>query len=110
MAIKIYDVIKGPVISDKAYKLNASNKIVLHVHKDANAVMIKEAVEKFFDVKVAKVNTLITVGKSRRVGRKYTEGVTKKKAYITLKDGYKLNFFDHGDGASSAAAAAIKKD
>ncbi|QQR53464.1 50S ribosomal protein L23 [bacterium] len=95
MAISIYDVIQGPVVSNKAYKASQSNKVVLHVHKNANAVMIKEAVEKFFDVKVAKVNTLITVGKRRRVGRAFIDGAIKKRAYVTLKDGYKLSFFDH---------------
>ena len=108
MAINIYNVIKGPVISNKAYKLNALNKVVLHVHKEANAVMIKEAVEKIFNVKVAKVNTLLSIGKSKRVGRKYIEGSIKKKAYITLKDGYKLSFFDQGDATS--ANTLNKKD
>lgn len=94
MDLNIFNVIKGPVVSDKAYKTNLKNKIVLHVHKAANSVMIKEAVEKFFNVKVAKVNTLITKGKRRKVGRSFVEGSIAKRAYITLKDGYAINLFE----------------
>jgi large subunit ribosomal protein L23 len=94
MDLSIYNVIKGPVISDKAYKANRVNKVVLHVHIDANSVMIKEAVEKFFNVKVAKVNTLIRKNKARRVKRVLFEGSYEKRAYITLKKGYKINLFD----------------
>lgn len=94
MDLNVFNVIKGPVISDKAYKANLKNKLVLHVHNAANSVMIKEAVEKFFNVKVAKVNTLIIKGKRRRVGRTFVDGKITKRAYVTLKDGYKINLFE----------------
>lgn len=94
MGLNVFNVIKGSVVSDKAYKANIKNKIVLHVDAKANSVQIKEAVEKFFNVKVAKVNTLITKGKRRRVGRSYIEGTVTKRAYVTLKEGYKINLFE----------------
>jgi large subunit ribosomal protein L23 len=105
MDINIYHVIKGPVISDKAYKANLKDKIVLHVHNAANSVMIKEAVEKFFNVKVAKVNTLITKGKRRKVGRAFVEGKVTKRAYITLKKGYKINLFEQVESNNAQQAA-----
>jgi large subunit ribosomal protein L23 len=94
MDMSIYNIIKGPVVSNKAYKANRANKVILRVHIDANSVMIKEAVEKFFNVKVAKVNTLIRKKKSHRVKRILFEGSCEKRAYITLKEGYKINLFD----------------
>ena len=105
MDISIYNVIKGPVISDKAYKANKKNKVVLHVHNAANSVMIKEAVEKFFDVKVDKVNTLIVKGKRRRVGKSFVEGLITKRAYVTLKEGYKIDLFEQVESNNVEQAA-----
>lgn len=105
MDLNIYNVIKGPVVSDKAHKANLKNKLVLHVHNAANSVMIKEAVEKFFNVKVAKVNTLITKGKRRKVGRSFVEGTTAKRAYVTLKKGYQVNLFEQVESNNMQQAA-----
>jgi large subunit ribosomal protein L23 len=87
MALSIYHIIKGPVISNKAYKVSQQNKVVLRVHVDANAPMIKEAVKHIFGVEVVKVNTLYRKKKSRKRGRVYIEGATVKHAYVTLKEG-----------------------
>ena len=47
MYIKIYDIIKGPIVTNKAYKINSSfNKLVLEVHMHANKPLVKEALEK----------------------------------------------------------------
>ena len=96
MALKsIYNVIQGPVISDKAYKLNRdSKKLVLFVHPDANKPLVKEALKKLFNVEVEDVRILICKGKTRRVGRREVVGSDRKKAIVTLKEGHSINLFD----------------
>jgi large subunit ribosomal protein L23 len=96
MALKsIYNVIQGPVISDKAYKLNKDlKKLVLFVHPDANKPLIKEALKKLFNVEVEDVRIVICKGKRRRAGRKIVEGSDRKKAIVTPKAGYSINLFD----------------
>ena len=58
-----YDVIRGPVITEKATMLSEHNKVVFKVAKTATKPQIKAAIEKLFDVKVKSVNTLVTEGK-----------------------------------------------
>jgi large subunit ribosomal protein L23 len=106
MAMKLtyYDIIKGPVISDKAYKLNRNkDRFILRVHKDANKPMIKEAIEKLFNVKVDTVRTLIRKKSKQRATQMRYDASPKieeaKVAYITLAEGYSLNLFDQA-GAS----------
>ena len=86
------DIIKAPIITEKAAKISADGKkVVLKVAKEANKVQIRQAVESAFDVKVQSVNTVNDRPKKKRVGR-YT-GATKayKKAIITLAEGSKLD-------------------
>ena len=66
-----YDVIVGPVITEKATMLSEHNKVVFKVAKTATKPQIKAAVEKLFDVKVVSVNTLVTEGKVKvfQIGR-----------------------------------------
>jgi large subunit ribosomal protein L23 len=101
MDLSIYDVIVGPVISDKAYTLNRDlKKLVLWVHPFSNKPMVKEAFKRLFNVKVESVRILVRPGKVRRVGRKLTQGVTRKKAIVTLAEGYSLDLYDQaGTGA-----------
>lgn len=95
MDLTIYDIIQGPVITDKAYRLNRDlKKLVLWVHPKANKPLIKEAFEKLFNVKIANIRILVRMGKVRRVGRKIVEGAARKKAIITLAEGYSLDLFD----------------
>jgi len=68
-------------------------KLVLKVHPQANKMQIKEALQRLFNVKVEKVNTLNRVGKSRRVRRTIIEGSTTKRVYVTLKEGYSIDIF-----------------
>ena len=82
------DVIKAPIITEKSATLSENgNVITLSVDPKANKTQIKQAVEKIFDVKVEKVNTINVKPKTKRVGR-YT-GLTKKKkkAIVKLKEG-----------------------
>ena len=67
---------------------------MVYVHPDATKAQIKEAVEKLFNVKVEKVNTLTTGDKSRRIGQRLVVRPGKKKAIITLKDGQAIDLFN----------------
>lgn len=108
MELSIYDIIQGPVVSDKAYKLNQSfKKLVLHVHQEANKPLVSEAIEKLFDVKVASVRILVRKGK-RRMSRakRVVQDKCTKRAIVTLKAGYDVNLF--GDIAAQAEALGKK--
>ncbi len=96
MDLNIYQIIIGPIISSDAYKQNKTlNKLVLKVHPKANKSQIAEALEKLFNVKVERVNTSVRQGKTKTVQRRTTTvGVTSKKAIVTLKKGYTLDFID----------------
>ncbi|MCI5890311.1 MAG: 50S ribosomal protein L23 [Lachnospira sp.] len=85
--VQYYDLILKPVITEKSLADMATNKYTFLVHPEANKSMIKEAVEKMFEgTKVAKVNTMNSVGKKKRRGR--VEGVTAKtkKAIVQLTE------------------------
>ena len=100
MDITKYDVIKGPVVTNKAYRINHELKqLVIDVHMDANKPLIKEAIEKIFDVKVEKIRTLIRKPRSRKVSRRFIKGSFSKKAIITLKDGYSIDIFGQNNMA-----------
>ena len=89
------DVILKPVLSEKTYAMIESKRYVFVVDRRANKTEIKQAVEGIFGVKVAKVNTVTTIGKFKRMGR--SEGITPtvKKAYVTLtKDSKAIEFFE----------------
>ena len=63
-----YDVIRAPVITEKATIASENNQIVFRVAIDADKKVIKEAVEALFDVKVKAVNTLRRKGKENASG------------------------------------------
>ncbi len=84
---ELYDVIRKPVITEKATMASENNAVVFEVAISANKPMIKEAVESLFNVKVKAVNTTITKGKVKMFrGRKGTRKDIKK-AYVTLEEG-----------------------
>lgn len=95
MDLNLYNVILGPVVTDKAYKLNrGQKKLALRVHMHANKILVKQALKKLFNVEVEEVKMLIRKGKTRKVGRKEFQGSSTKKAIITLAEGYALDLFD----------------
>jgi len=84
---KHYDVIRKPIITEKATMASENGAVVFEVAIDANKPQIKDAVEKLFGVKVKAVNTSVTKGKTKRF--RGTPGKRKdvKKAYVTLEEG-----------------------
>jgi large subunit ribosomal protein L23 len=84
---KHYDVIRKPVITEKATMASEHNAVVFEVHVDANKPQIKEAIEALFGVKVKAVNTTITKGKQKRFRGQLGRRNDVKKAYVTLEEG-----------------------
>lgn len=108
MDLSIYDIIQGPVISDKAYKLNKSfKKLVLKVHPHSNKTLIKEALERLFSVKVDKVSIVVRKGKNKRLKGRSFKGNLEKKAIISLAPGYSLDLLDQGGGQVVPAETAV---
>ena len=85
------DIIKAPISTEKTENLKENNNtITFSVDVKANKTQIKQAVEKIYNVKVTKVNTLNVRPKKKRVGR-YTGATSAyKKAIITLAEGSKI--------------------
>lgn len=110
MDLTIYDIIKGPIVTEKAFDLNKRfKKLVLRVHPDANKPLIKEALEKLFNVKVEKINVIVRKGKIITFKRRLTQKITTKKVIVTLKEGYAIDMLDqsqttvHAENAVRAA-------
>ena len=82
-----YDVIKKPIITEKATMASEANAVVFQVAMDATKPMIKDAVEAVFGVKVKAVNTTITKGKTKKFRGRPGVRSDKKKAYVTLEAG-----------------------
>ena len=90
-----HDIIRRPIITEKSLA-GVQNKVyTFEVALDANKHEIKKAVESIFDVQVAKVNTVTTMGKIKRMGRSEGRTPTTKKAYVILKkDSKPIAFFE----------------
>ena len=85
------DIIIAPVITEKSAKTAENgNKIIFRVKNDANKVQIKQAIEKIWNVKVLRVNTINVKPKYKRVGRYAGTTSRYKKAIVTLAEGSKI--------------------
>jgi large subunit ribosomal protein L23 len=82
-----YDLIKKPVITEKATQASEQGAVVFQVAMGASKPEIKAAVEAVFGVKVKAVNTVVTKGKTKRFRGRPGERQDRKKAYVTLEDG-----------------------
>jgi large subunit ribosomal protein L23 len=82
-----YDVIRKPIITEKATMASENGAVVFEVAIDANKPQIKEAVESLFGVKVKAVNTTIAKGKTKRFRGQLGKRKDVKKAYVTLEEG-----------------------
>ena len=86
-----YDVILSPVITEKATMASEFNKVTFKVRRNATKPQIKEAVEKLFDVKVKKVNTLVRKGKIKAFKNKLGQQSDVKRAVVTLEEGHRID-------------------
>lgn len=90
----LYEVLRRPLITEKNTELQALNKYAFEVADEANKPLVKQAVEKAFNVKVTGVNMVTMKGKTRRVGRQQILTRPWKKAIVTLQIGDKIEFFE----------------
>ena len=86
-----YDIIIAPVITEKATTASEHNQVVFKVARTATKPQIKEAVEKLFDVKVKKVNTLNRPGKMKVFKGRFGMQQDSKRAIVTLEDGQRID-------------------
>jgi large subunit ribosomal protein L23 len=82
-----YDLIRKPIITEKATLASEGGAVVFEVAMDATKPAIKEAIETLFNVKVKAVNTTITKGKTKRFRGRPGTRRDVKKAYVTLVEG-----------------------
>ena len=88
------DIIQAPLISEKGTALaESANQFLFKVRPEANKIEVKHAVERLFKVKVIGVRMARYLGKVRRIGRSMGRRSDWKKAYVTLKEGDKIDFF-----------------
>ena len=86
-----YDVIRKPIITEKATMVSDVNAVVFEVAMGSTKPQIKEAVEALFGVKVKAVNSTVTKGKVKRFRGILGRRVDIKKAIVTLADGQSID-------------------
>jgi large subunit ribosomal protein L23 len=91
IALSHYDVIRSPVITEKATIAAEQNKVVFNVTRTATKPEIKAAVEALFKVKVTAVNTLVHKGKVKRFKGFVGKQDDVKKAIVTLAEGHRID-------------------
>ena len=90
----LYEVLRRPLITEKATTLQANGQYAFEVDGDATKPQIKQAVEKAFEVEVTAVNVMNVRGKSRRRGRREIPARPWKKAVVTIQSGDKIELFE----------------
>jgi large subunit ribosomal protein L23 len=91
VALRHYDVVVAPYITEKSTMMSEHNAVVFKVANDATKPEIKAAVEALFSVSVTKVNTIVQKGKTKKwKGTPYTKS-DFKKAIVTLADGQSID-------------------
>ena len=87
-----YDVIVGPLVTEKATMLSEHGQIAFRVRLDATKPEIRQAVEKLFNVKVTAVNTLRVKGKTKLFRGRRGRRSDYKKAIVTLAEGQNVDY------------------
>ena len=90
--MRTYSILKKPLLTEKGLvERDNNNRYGFVVAKDASKGEIKTAVEKIFNVTVVKINTISVRGKMHRMGRFEGKRPDYKKAFVTLKEGDKID-------------------
>ncbi len=87
----MYEIIRSPVVTEKATALSESGQVVFRVAIDATKPQIKAAVEGLFGVKVLGVNTLVQKGKTKRFRGRPGRRSDVKKAFVRLAAGQQID-------------------
>jgi large subunit ribosomal protein L23 len=88
---RLYEILRRPVITEKATLLSEHNQVAFMVAPDATKPEIKAAVEDLFKVKVKAVNTLCQKGKIKRFRGRFGKRPDTKKAMVTLEAGHSID-------------------
>jgi len=88
----MYEIIRAPLITEKATLLSEKNQVVFRVAIDASKPQIKAAIEGLFGVNVLGVNTLIQKGKTKRFKGRPGVRSDVKKAFVRLAAGQSIDF------------------
>ena len=91
MTERMYQIIKAPMITEKASLGSEHGQVTFRVAMDATKPEIKRAVEGLFKVEVKKVNTIITKGKEKRFKGHLGQRSSIKKAIVTLAEGQTID-------------------
>jgi large subunit ribosomal protein L23 len=89
--IRNFDVLLSPHITEKASILAEQNKVVFKIALDASKDEVASAVEAIYNVKVTKVNTIVTKGKTKRFKGIKGRRNDVKKAIVTLAEGQSID-------------------
>ncbi len=90
-----YDIILRPIITEKStLQKETGNQYVFEVHRSANKIEIKKAVERLFKVKVLSVQIAVMEGKKKRLGRFFGKRSDWKKAIVKLSPKDKIGIFE----------------
>jgi large subunit ribosomal protein L23 len=87
----MYQIIRAPLITEKATALTEKGQVVFKVAIDATKPEIKAAVEGLFGVTVLAVNTLVQKGKTKRFRGRPGVRSDMKKAFVTLAEGQTID-------------------
>tara|TARA_R110002050_G_scaffold118195_4_gene235474 strand:+ start:1772 stop:2092 length:321 start_codon:yes stop_codon:yes gene_type:complete len=88
---RVYEIIRSPLITEKATALSQFNQYVFEVMGNATKPEIKQAVEKLFKVTVLGVNTVLTKGKTKRFKGRMGRRQDLKKAIVSVKQGQTID-------------------
>ncbi len=89
------EIIIRPLVTEKISNLQETeNKVAFVVDRSANKIEIRKAVENKFNVQVKKVATINMKGKMKRLGRFEGRRSNWKKAVVTLREGFTIDFFE----------------
>ncbi|MFK8040142.1 MAG: 50S ribosomal protein L23 [Rickettsiaceae bacterium] len=91
-----YDLIKSPIITEKATILKENGKFVFKVTKNANKLSVKNSLESIFEVKVKKVNIINVKGKQKKFKGRIGFRSDQKKVLVTLEEGYDIDLLAKG--------------
>ncbi|MBW1715035.1 MAG: 50S ribosomal protein L23 [Deltaproteobacteria bacterium] len=90
-----YQVLKRPLVTEKGTKQREQfNQIVFKVDRRANKILVRNAVENIFKVKVLGVKVINVKGKERRIGRNAGKKPDWKKAIVRIAPGETIEFFE----------------
>lgn len=88
---QMYDIIRTPVITEKATNASEHNQVIFRVPLTATKREVKAAVEGLFNVKVTAVNTIRVLGKTKRFRGRLGKRSDVKKAIVTLGEGQRID-------------------